>query len=81
VGGVLAKAFDFLHGVSVRTSSLRAPTSRTEGQSENLPALVKVSLGKEIREFHVDGASQQLVLPLRGAMKQENEGVLVKLVS
>src|SRR5260370_17618884 len=28
-GGVLAKAFDFLHGVRVRASSLRAPTSRT----------------------------------------------------
>jgi hypothetical protein len=26
---VLAKAFDFLHGESVRASSLRAPTSRT----------------------------------------------------
>jgi hypothetical protein len=26
---VLAKAFDFLHGVGVRASSLRAPTSRT----------------------------------------------------
>ena len=45
-----------------------------EGQSEHLPALVKVSSGKAIREFHVDGARQQFVLPLRDGVKQERKG-------
>jgi len=33
-----------------------------EGQSENLPTLVKVFFGQEIREFCVDGARNQFVL-------------------
>ena len=45
-----------------------------EGQSEHLPALVKVSSGKAIREFHVDGAGKQFVLPLRDGVKQERKG-------
>jgi len=45
-----------------------------EGQSENLPALLKVSSGTEIREFHVDGTRKQFVLPLRDATKKENKG-------
>jgi hypothetical protein len=45
-----------------------------EGQSENLPALLKVSSGTEIREFHVDGTRKQFVLPLREAAKKENKG-------
>ena len=45
-----------------------------EGQSENLPALVKVSSGKAIREFHVDGTGKQFVLPLRDGVKQERKG-------
>src|SRR5207244_6340930 len=43
-----------------------------EGQSEQLPALCRVrilsstlSSGRDIREFHVDGAGKQFVLPLR----------------
>ena len=44
-----------------------------EGQSENLPALVKVSSSKEIREFHLDGASKQFVLPLRKVVKKEHQ--------
>src|SRR5439155_11943902 len=43
-----------------------------EGQSENLPALVKVFFGQEIREFRVDGAGKQFVLPLRDVMKKES---------
>jgi hypothetical protein len=45
-----------------------------EGQSEHLPALVKVSSGKAIREFHVDGTGKQFVLPLRDGVKQERKG-------
>jgi hypothetical protein len=45
-----------------------------EGQSENLPALVKVSSGKAVREFHVDGTGKQYVLPLRDGVKQEHKG-------
>jgi len=45
-----------------------------EGQSENLPALLKVSSGTEIQEFHVGGTRKQFVLPLRDATKKENKG-------
>jgi len=44
-----------------------------EGQSENLPALVKVSSGKDIREFHVNGARKQFVLSLHDIVKQGNK--------
>jgi hypothetical protein len=43
-------------------------------QSENLPALLKVSSVTEIHEFQVDGASKQFVLPLRESGKKENRG-------
>ena len=45
-----------------------------EGQSENLPALLRVSSGKDIREFHLDGASKQFVLPLGNGGKKEGGG-------
>src|SRR6266487_1224078 len=45
-----------------------------ESQSENLPVLVKVFSGQEIREFRVDGARKQFVLPLRDFVKQERKG-------
>ena len=45
-----------------------------EGQSENLPALVKVFSGPEIREFHLDGASKQFVLPLREVGAKASKG-------
>ena len=45
-----------------------------EGQSENLPALLKVSSGTEIREFHVDGTRKQFVLPLKDVTKKKNKG-------
>lgn len=44
-----------------------------DGQSENLPALVKVSSGKAIREFRVDGAGKQFVFPLRKVGKKERQ--------
>jgi len=44
-----------------------------EGQSEHLPALVKVSSGKAIREFHVDGAGKQVVFPLKDFVKKGHQ--------
>jgi amino acid permease len=46
----------------------------SDSQSENLPALVKVSSGAEIRDFQVDGTGKQFVLPLRDGVKQERKG-------
>jgi hypothetical protein len=45
-----------------------------EGQSENLPALLRVSSGKDMREFHMDGASKQFVIPLGNGGKKEGGG-------
>ncbi len=45
-----------------------------EGQSENLPALLKVSSGTEIREFHVDGVRKQFILSLRDMVKKDSKG-------
>jgi hypothetical protein len=48
-----------------------------EGQSENLPALVKVLSGTEIGEFHVDGTSKPFVFALREVVRkgqQESSG-------
>ena len=42
----------------------------SDGQSENLPALVKVSSGAEIHDFHVDVAGKQLILPLGDVVKK-----------
>ena len=42
-----------------------------EGHSQRLPALVKVSWGKAVRGFQVDGAGKPFVFPLREVMKQE----------
>jgi hypothetical protein len=44
-----------------------------EGQSENLPVLVKVSSVRQMREFHLNGAGQQFVLPLRTEGKQASK--------
>ncbi len=44
-----------------------------EGHSEYLTARVKVSSGKDIREFQVDGVGKQFVLPLRDAIKREHQ--------
>jgi hypothetical protein len=45
-----------------------------EGQSESLPALLRVSSRKVIREFHLDGASKQFVLPLDDGGKKASGG-------
>jgi hypothetical protein len=45
-----------------------------QGQSEDLPAFVRVSSGKDIREVHLDGASRQFALPLRDGVKQKRKG-------
>lgn len=42
-----------------------------EGQSENLPALLQVYVGNKNREFHLDGGSEQRVIPLREIKKEE----------
>jgi hypothetical protein len=44
-----------------------------DGHSENLPALVEVSSGKEIREFHLDGVDKECVFPLRQVVKKERK--------
>lgn len=44
-----------------------------EGYSQQLPALVKVSQGKAIREFQVDGAGKPFVFPLRKVVQQEQD--------
>jgi amino acid permease len=64
------------HVPGTRAQELRVWLHRVtpEGQSEHLPALVYVSSGEEIREFRVDGARKQFVLPLRDAVKKENKG-------
>ena len=45
-----------------------------EGQSESLPASLKVTSGNEIRDVQVDGARQQLLLPLRAEEKKGSKG-------
>jgi hypothetical protein len=45
-----------------------------EGGSENLPALLRVSSGKDIREFHMVGASKPVVLPLDDGGKNASGG-------
>jgi hypothetical protein len=45
-----------------------------EGQSEHLPALLKVSWGTQMREFHVDGVSKQFILSLRDLVKKDSTG-------
>ena len=46
----------------------------SDGQSEHLPALVKVSSGTQIREFHLDGIRKQFILSLRDIVKQASKG-------
>jgi hypothetical protein len=45
-----------------------------EGQSESLPASLKVTSGNEIRDVQVDGVRQQVVLPLRAEEKKGSKG-------
>jgi len=63
------------HLTGTRAQELRVWLHRvtSDGQSEHLPALVKVSSGKAIREFHVDGVGKQFVFPLRKVGKKERQ--------
>jgi amino acid permease len=53
-----------LSGIKARELRVWLHRVTSEGQSENLPALVKVFCGTEMREFHMDGVSKEFVLPL-----------------
>jgi len=73
-------AFSDLRSVTIHVPVTKAQEIRiwlhrvtAEGQSENLPALVKVSSGNDIREIHVDGAGKQFVFPLREGRGRESK--------
>ena len=63
------------HVTGTKAQELRVWLHRVtpDGQSEHLPALVKVSSGEEVREFQIDVAGKQFVLPLKDFMKQEHQ--------
>ena len=62
------------HVPGIKAQELRVWLHRVtaEGQPEHLPALVKVSLGKDIWEYHIDGAGKQFVFPLKDFVKKEH---------
>jgi hypothetical protein len=64
------------HLAGTKAQELRVWLHRVtpDGQSENLPALVKVSSGEEVREFQTDVAGKQFVLLLRDATKEKHKG-------
>jgi hypothetical protein len=70
----LCSAKFYVPGTKAQELMLWIHRVTAEGQSENLPALVKVFSGQDIQEFHLDGASKQFVLPLQGAGKKESKG-------
>jgi len=63
------------HLTGTKAQELRVWLHRVtpDGQSENLPALVKVSSGEEVREFQIDVAGKQFVLPMKDFMKKEHQ--------
>jgi hypothetical protein len=63
------------HLTGTKAQELRVWLHRVtpDGQSENLPALVKVSSGAKVREFQIDVAGKQYVLPLKDFMKKEHQ--------
>jgi len=63
-----------IHVPGTKAQELRVWLHRVtlEGHSENLPALVKMSSGKDFREFHVGGAASQFVFRLHDAVKKES---------
>jgi len=69
----LCSATFHLLGTSAQELKVWLHRVTPEGHSENLPAHVKVSSGKEIREFHVDAAGKQFVFPLREVVKKEHK--------
>ncbi len=69
--------FSDLRSVTVHLTETKAQELRIwlhhvtlEGHSENLPALVKMASGKEIRNLHLDGSGNQFVFPLRNDVKK-----------
>jgi hypothetical protein len=63
------------HLTGTKAQELRVWLHRVtpDGQSENLPALVKVSSGEGAREFQIDVTGKQFVLPLKDFMKKEQQ--------
>ena len=63
------------HVPEIKAQELRVWLHRVtaEGQPEHLPALVKVSLGKDIWEYHIDGTGKQFVFPLKDFVKKEHQ--------
>jgi hypothetical protein len=63
-----------LSGTKARELKVWVHRVTAESYSENLPALVNVSSGKDIREFHLERADKQYVFPLREVVKKEHKG-------
>jgi hypothetical protein len=78
--GIIAEFSDlhsatfYLPGTKAQELSVWLHRVTAEGQSENLPALLRVSSGKGIREFPLSGANKRLVLPLGDGGKKERGG-------
>jgi hypothetical protein len=62
-----------LSGTKARELKVWVHRVTAEGYSENLPALVNMSSGKGIREFHLERADQQYVFSLREIVKKEQK--------
>ncbi|HYX51319.1 MAG TPA: hypothetical protein VE843_16350, partial [Ktedonobacteraceae bacterium] len=60
----LRSAKFYVSGTKAQELMVWVHRATTEGQSKNLPALVKVLCGTKMREFHLDGASKEFVLHL-----------------
>jgi len=69
----LCSAKFYLPGTKAKELRVWLHRVTPDGQSEHLPAQVKVSSGEEVRKFRVDGARNQFVLPLRYAGKKGNQ--------
>src|SRR6266571_953421 len=63
------------HLTGTKAQELRVWLHRVtpDGQSEHLPAQVKVSSGEEVRGFQIDVAGKQFVLPLKDFMEKEHQ--------
>ncbi|MBV9229656.1 MAG: hypothetical protein JOZ18_10120, partial [Chloroflexi bacterium] len=66
----LRSATFHLPGTKARELQVWLHRVTSEGQSENLPAHVKVSSERDTREYHEDGVVNKLVLPLHNVMKK-----------
>jgi hypothetical protein len=62
-----------LYGIKAQELRVWLHRVTSEGQSESLPARVKVSLERGIREYYVDGASDNFVFPLHDAVKKRRK--------